>query len=118
MDLTKAEKMLNNFPILTMDIPIECIKSIYMGERMNLQNQKDIWSRVENTNISLSLAAVANWDYAFRYDVIKFPGPLISSPLITPRTAHIFKDDPGDFGDVARWVIENHELSDFVNRKC
>ncbi|MGX4728019.1 DUF2971 domain-containing protein [Pseudomonas corrugata] len=118
VDLTKAEKMLNNFPILTMDIPVECIKSIYMGERMSLQNQKDIWSRVENTNISLSLAAVANWDYAFRYDVIKFPGPLISSPLITPRTAHIFKDDPGDFGDVARWVIENHELSDFVNRKC
>ncbi len=118
MDLNKSEKMLNGFPILTMDVPIECIKSVCMGERTSLQDQKDIWGRVKNTNISLSLAAVANWDYAFRYEVIKYPGPLTSSPQITPRTAHIFKDDLGDFGDVARWLIENHEMSDFVNQKC
>lgn len=117
-DLKLAGEGDGKYPVLTMGLPIECIKSVYIGERMKIEDQKEIWKLVENTDISLSLAAVANWDYSFRYDQIKFSGSLLSSPMITPRTAHIFKDDPGEFGDVARWLIANHEMSIFVNKTC
>ena len=117
-DLTDSGKVLNGYPILTMDIPLECVKSVYIGERMSIQDQKDLWGLVKTTNISLSLAAVANWDYSFRYESIKYRGPLIGSPTISPRTAHIFKDDPGQFGEMARWLIENHKMSEFVNKTC
>lgn len=117
-DLQQAGGGEGNHPILTMDLPLECIKSVYIGERMNVEDQKEVWKLVKDTNISLSLAAVANWDYSFRYDQIKFPGTLTGSPMITPRTAHIFKDDPGQFGEVARWLIANHEMSIFVNKTC
>lgn len=117
-DLRDTGCKFNNYPVLTMDVPIECIKAVYLGERMGLEDQKEIWSLVRNTEIALSLAAVDNWDYAFRYDHIKFPGPILGSPMISPRTAHIFKDEPGDFGEVARWMIEEHSLSAFVNQGC
>ena len=117
-DLRDTDKVMSGYPVLTMDIPLECIKSVYIGERMSISDQKELWNLVKETNISLSLAAVANWDYSFRYDLIKYPGPLISSPTISPRTAHIFKDDPGQFGELARWLIENHKMSEIFNKTC
>ncbi|MED7670229.1 DUF2971 domain-containing protein [Pseudomonas moraviensis subsp. stanleyae] len=117
-DLTDTGKAVNGYPVLTLGIPLECIKAVYIGERMSLENQKELWGLVRNTNISLSLAAVANWDYSFRYELIKYPGPLTTSPIISPRTAHIFKDDPSQFGEMARWIIENHKMSAFVNKIC
>ena len=77
-----------------------------------------MWELVKNTELSLRLAAVANWDYAFRNEVIKYLGPLVSSPTISPRTAHIFSEDVGQFGDIARWLIEKHPASEFVNLPC
>ena len=118
VDLSDSGGRFNNHPVLTMDIPLDCIKSIYIGERMSVADQRDIWTKVKDTEIALSLAAVANWDYSFRYETIKYRGPLSGSPIITPRTAHIFKDEPGQFGEVARWLIENHRASEFVNRIC
>lgn len=108
-----------NHPIMTMDIPIDCIKGVVMGERMSVLNQRSIWTLVKDTHVSLGLAAVANWDYAFRSEPIKFSGTRNSmSPIISPRTAHIFSEQLGDLGDVARWTIENHPLSEFVNLPC
>lgn len=117
-DLTDTGKVMNGYPVLTMNIPVECVKSVYIGERMNLQDQRDLWELVKDTEASLSLAAVANWEYSFRYEPIKFEGKMIGSPMISPRTAHIFKDDKGEFGEVARWMIENHKMSEFVNKTC
>lgn len=117
-DLTDTGATLKGYPILAMDIPIDCIKSVYLGERTSVVDQKEIWSLVKDTSVSLSLAAVDNWDYSFRYDPIKLPGPLIGSPIISPRTAHIFKDDPNGFGEAARWMIEEHALSGFFNQGC
>jgi hypothetical protein len=117
-DCNIADSEVPNFPIVTMDLPRECIKAVYIGERMSIENQRLVWGLVKNTDIELSLAAIANWDYAFRYELIKFKGPLVGSPVISPRTAHIFKDEGGQLGELARWAIEKHPMSEFVNHKC
>lgn len=117
-DLKDAGAKVKNYPLLTMGIPIECIKSVFLGERMDVAEQSAIWDLIKDTNISLSLAAVDNWDYAFRYDYVKFSGRMIGSPMISPRTAHIFKNQAGELGEMARWMLEKHPLSEFVNQKC
>lgn len=104
------------FPIYIMAIPSNCIKSITLGERTTLEHQKEIWELVKETNISLSLAAVANWGYAFRPEPIKSNEPFpISNPIISPRTAHIFKDLPCELGEISRCMIRNHPLSVVAN---
>lgn len=115
---TEVARDENGNRVMTMNVPIDCIRGVTMGERMNVSNQRMLWDLVKNTDLSLHLAAVANWDYAFRNETIKYPGPLISSPTISPRTAHIFSEDIGQFGDVARWLVENHPASAFVNLPC
>lgn len=115
---TEVTKDENGNRVMTMDVPIDCILGVIMGERMTIANQRMMWELVKSTDLSLRLAAVANWDYAFRNEVIKYPGPLVSSPIISPRTAHIFLEDIGQFGDVARWLVENHPASEFVNLPC
>lgn len=108
----------NGNRIMTMTVPIDCIRGVIMGERMSVANQRLVWGVVKDTEVSLCLAAVANWDYAFRNEVIKYPGPLVGSPTISPRTAHIFTEDNGQFGEVARWIVEKHPASEFVNLPC
>ncbi|CAN7209694.1 DUF2971 domain-containing protein [Pseudomonas sp. LjRoot71] len=115
---TEVAKDENGNRVMTMDVPIDCIRGVIMGERMTIENQRTMWELVKKSDISLLLAAVANWDYAFRSEIIKYPGPLTGSPTISPRTAHIFSEEPGQFGDVARWMIENHPASEFVNLPC
>lgn len=112
----KNEKVLNGHPVMTMDIPLDCIRSVTMGERMPLEGQKKIWELVKDTHVGLSLAAISNWEYKFRTEAIKYQGKSgIMSPVVTPRTAGIFKDDPGHLGDLARWLEESHPASGFVN---
>ncbi|QUE76813.1 DUF2971 domain-containing protein [Stutzerimonas stutzeri] len=104
------------FPIYVMNIPIACIRSITLGERTSIENQREVWELVKETNISLSLAAISNWGYSFRPELIKFNEPYPKfSPIISPRTAHIFKDYPGELGEISRWTIENHKLSAVAN---
>lgn len=107
----------DKFPIYVMDIPIDCIKSVIMGERTLLEHQREVWELVKETNISLSLAAISNWGYEFRPELIKSnePYPKVN-PFISPRTAHIFKEFTGDLGELARWMIENHKLSCIANQ--
>lgn len=117
-DCQLASKPEIGLPIMTMQIPIDCISGVIIGERMPIENQREIWSRVKNTNISLCLAAISNWEYTFRKDPIKFSGPLNGSPMINPRTAHIFSEESDDFGEIARWMLKNHAASPFVNFVC
>lgn len=105
------------FPIYIMQIPIECIMSINLGERTSIPHQRDIWEIVKSTNISLFLSAISNWGYEFRPEIIKFNEPYPKmNPIISPRTAHIFKDYAGDLGQLARWAIEEHPHSELVNK--
>ena len=117
-DCTEVSKDENGNRVMTMNIPIGCIRGVTMGERMAIVNQRIMWGLIRDTDLYLRLAAVANWDYAFRNEVIKYPGPLVGSPTISPRTAHIFSEDTGQFGDVARWLIEHHPASELVNLPC
>jgi hypothetical protein len=105
-------------PLLTMGLPGSCIKSLHIGERMSIPEQRRIWSLVKDTDIALGVAAVANWDYGFRYEPIKPKGPLIASPIISPFTGHIFADEPGELGELARWAVKSHPMAGFVRYRC
>lgn len=107
---------LNGNIIYILDIPLECIKSITFGERTKLEHQKSIWEKIKNTNIELRLAALANNDFQFRYDIIKYNVPVTEmNPIINPRTAPIFLDDIGLLGELAKWMYEQHHMSENIN---
>lgn len=106
----------NQYPILVMDIPLEAIKSITFGERTTIENQKIIWEKIKHTNIELKLAALANNEFKFRYDIIKYNVPFPKmNPVINPRTAQIFLDEKGYLGEIAKYMYENHHMSRIVN---
>ena len=106
----------NGYPICVMDLPMAAIKSITLGERMNIDTQKEIFEKIKDTNISLNLAAISNWGYNFRKEPIKYDKPVSElSPVISPRTARIFSGLKNKFGEIARWMIQEHDLSEVVN---
>jgi hypothetical protein len=102
------------FPIFVQDIPIDCIKSVTLGERTKVSDQRAAFALVKETHVGLALAAVDHQGYAFRREIVKFPGPL-SAPMISPRTAHIFSHLNNGFGEIARNLIEKHPMSKIVN---
>lgn len=102
------------FPVYVMDVPPECIESVVIGERMSLSGQREVWELIKDMDhVSLYLAAVSNWGYEFRREAIKLPG--MKNPVMSPRTAHIFAEQVGTQGELARWQVENHPLSEMVN---
>ena len=104
----------NGFPVYVMDIPPECIESVILGERMPVCEQREIWESLKDMDdISLYLDAVSNWGYEFRNEPIKLRG--MPTPIVSPRTALIFANQNGTYGEIARWMIENHPLSGMVN---
>lgn len=106
----------NGFDVYVSSVPVECIKSICLGERSSVLSQREVWGRLKDTNIAMSLAAISNCGFEFRWDHIKGNSPIGDGvPDMTPRTAHIFKDEVGSYGDFARFVIENHPLSPYAN---
>jgi hypothetical protein len=106
-----------DIPVFTRAVPIESINSVILGERTTVAEQRDIFARIMNTNISLSLAAVDHAGFTFREERIKYGVPISEiGPMISPRTAHIFKDLPSHLGELARWMVEHHPMSKIVNR--
>ena len=105
------------FPIYTQHLPAKCIKSVTLGERTPVAEQRAIYDAVKDTRITLALAAVDHRGYAFRRELIKMAVPVSEmSPWITPRTAHIFSHMKTPFGEVARHLIEHHPMSKTVNK--
>lgn len=105
------------YPIYVMSIPIECIKSITLGERTPVIQQREIYELIKDSDISLFLAAVANWQYQFRDEIIKYEKPVSEKPpVISPRTAHIFSELDNNLGELARWTLMNHQYSEMVNK--
>lgn len=100
------------YPVFVMDVPPECVTSVVMGERMCIANQRNIWNLVRSRDISLHLDAISNWDYEFRREPVRLPG--MPSPIIGPRTAHIFSEEDGTLGDLARFQLQRKDLA-FVN---
>lgn len=104
------------FPIFVMDIPKECINGVTIGERTPILEQRQIWELLKNTKIAMSLAAISNWGYEFRNEIIKFNLPISEmSPVISPRTAHIFSAHSCSLGELARWAIKNGTMTEIVN---
>lgn len=104
---------LGGYPVYVMEFPVDCIKSVILGERMCIHHQRKVWEAVKDTRISLYLDAVSNWGYCLRREPIWIPG--MKSPLISPRTANIFADVEGTIGDLARWQLKNHPLGEMMN---
>jgi hypothetical protein len=108
----------DGFPVYVMDLPSTCISAVTLGERTPVDAQREVLRMIAPTKISLSLAAVANREYTFRIEPVKLAVPLSEmAPIISPRTAHIFRSLPGDLGETARWAISRHPLSELVNKK-
>lgn len=97
--------------IYTNEIPLEAIKSVVLGERCSLEIAKKTYHKLKNTNIALSIAAIANWKYEFRYELVKLNEPIgSSSPIISPLTAEMFANEKGSLGEIARWTLKNHPM--------
>ena len=110
----KCVGMVRDFPVYVMDVPLDCIESVILGERMPVSHQREIWNLVKNMpDVSLYLDAVSNWGYEFRSEPIKLVG--MENPILSPRTAHIFSDQSGTFGEISHWLLEKHPLSKLVN---
>ena len=106
------ERDRRGYPIFVMDVPPECVTAVVMGERMCVANQRSIWKMVKSRDISLHLDAISNWGYEFRKEAIKLLG--MASPIISPRTAHIFSEDDGTLGEMARFQLQRKDLA-FMN---
>jgi hypothetical protein len=116
-DCQPTGHVLLNFPIFVQPIPAGAIKSVILGERMPVAQQQEIYARLMETDISLSLAAVDHSGFAFREEMIKMAVPCSKvGPWMSPRTAHIFSDLRSPRGEVARWLVEHHAMSKLVNR--
>ena len=105
------------FPVYVQALSQNCIKHIALGERTTVDNQREIYGLVRDTDIGLSLSAVDNNGYAFRREFIKYGGPLsrTTGPVVSPRTAHIFSHLNSPLGEMARFMIEHHPASAVVN---
>jgi hypothetical protein len=108
----------DGFPVYVMDLPAACIKAVTLGERTPVDAQREVLGILGMTRIPLYLAVVANREYGFRIEPVKLAAPLSeTSPIISPRTAHIFSGLFGDVGEAARWAISEHPLSTLVNKR-
>jgi hypothetical protein len=112
-------KLIDNrgFSIFVNKIPEECIRNVTLGERSSIEDQREIYSLIKNTDIGLDIAAIGNNGYQFRREIVKYPGALARSfgPTVSPRTAHIFSHLQNDLGEMARWMIDTHQDSIYVN---
>ena len=114
LDNCKCVGTANGFPVYVMDVPSDCIESVILGERMPVCHQRAIWDMLKDiSDVSLYLDAVSNWGYEFRTEPIKLAG--MKNPIVSPRTAHIFADQEGTYGEIAQYMLEKHPLSGMVN---
>jgi len=114
-DCKKIKTSGGKYDIYTMEIPLDAIKSVTLGERCKLDDAKKTYHKLKNTKVALKIAALANWNYEFREEPIKLNIPVSEmNPFVTPYTADIFLDDRGITGELARWTKSNHPLSPIV----
>lgn len=107
-----------DYPVYVMDIPIDSIRSVTMGERMPVQDGKKILEQTKDTNIVINQAAVDHTKFGFRVEQMKFNEPIGRfNWAISPKTAKYFTEGVGSTGKIARYLKDNHPLSDMVNRK-
>ena len=111
-DCKKNKAKTKKFDIYTNEIPLDAIKTVTLGERCSLESARNTYHKLKNTHVALSIAALANWKYEFRYEPIKFNEPIKNmSPMISPRTAEIFAEDKSSLGEVARYILQKHPMS-------
>lgn len=105
------------FPVFVRRVPPDCIRSVILGERSKVEDQRAIYAMVKDTRIALALAAIDMAGYGFRLERIKFNVPVSQvGPMMSPRTAHIFSDLNTQRGEFARWMVEKHPMSKLVNK--
>jgi hypothetical protein len=114
-EMTGQDK--RGYPVYVQKIPFDSIKSVILGERTTVSEQREIYGQVMDTDIGLLLAAIDHVGYAFRHERIKYNVPYSKvGPVMSPRTAHIFSELNSARGEFARWMVDNHPLSKIVNK--
>ena len=105
------------FPVFVQRPPPNTIKSVTLGERTAISEQKEIYAWLKDTKTALALAAIDEAGYGFRREIIKYGVPVSEmGPVMSPRTAHIFSDLATPRGEFARWMVEHHPLSKILNK--
>jgi len=105
------------FPVFVQPVPMEALKIVILGERTPVMELREVFARVMDTPIAVSLLAVDHQGFSFREERIKFAVPISKmNPMLSPRTARIFCEMPGTFGEFARAILEKHPMSKVVNR--
>lgn len=112
IDCKRVKTAPNKYDIYTMAIPLDAIKGVTLGERCKLDDAKKTYHKLKNTSVALKIAALANWNYEFRYEHVKGNVPISKKgPLISPYTADIFLNEKGVLGETARWAKQHHHLN-------
>jgi hypothetical protein len=105
------------FPVFVQAMPMEAVKSVTMGERMSVPDQREIYELIKDTDVGLLLAAIEHSGFTFRHERVKFNVPASRmQPMMSPRTAHIFNDGKSVRGEFAKWMVEKHPWSKIVNK--
>lgn len=117
-DCTSHKAKKGQLPICVMNLPLEAIKCVTLGERSSLDTVRKTLSKLKETNIEIKLAAIDFWKYKFRYEPVKFNRPISEAAfLITPRTADLYINAGGQIGKLAKWMKEEHPFAELANSR-
>jgi len=98
----------DDYDIFVQDIPLTAIKKVFLGERMPVKEQREVFEILKYTNISISLGTIATTHYSIEEKWLKFAAPIPEGgPVISARTAELFKNDSGTNAKVAKFMIKN-----------
>jgi hypothetical protein len=95
------------FPVYIRELPLACVKAVTVSERTPVSEQREIFRRLQDTTVRMSMALVSPNHYGFLEDMIKLSQPVsIMPPFVSPRTAHIFSERQDVLGQTARWQLQ------------
>lgn len=98
-----------NHDIYVHDIPISCIKSITLGQRMSIEQRCSIYEKIKDTNVELYIAAVDHAEYSFWTSKVKGDLPSSKSdPIVTVHSAEMFSKYDSPVGEEAREILKSH----------
>lgn len=113
----KLLKKTEDYNVYVMNIPLDSIISVTVGERISDENCLHILDKICNTHVAMYIAEIEFYGYNFRPTPIKYKQPWGVLPIpVTQRTAHLFKNAKGTVGNLARSMLKNYPKSDLINR--
>jgi hypothetical protein len=105
------------FPLMTMTLPPECLKSVSFGERMERSELARHWATLQRMpHVGVAQAVVREDEYGIRSEPIRIPG--LGSPMISPRNAWMFIEEPDPIGAIARYQAARANWKSIVSQRA